>query len=213
MIIISSYTSFTFVFIVDTIGTIDDLIEKNKEITSRLEQYGKLLVANLNDGCKQLNQLLEITTGKLNANEGDEKGIYPFFTCSENNLFINKYSFDGESILVSGNGSRLGYVNYYNGKFNAYQRTYVLSGKRMFYICYFEIISRISEIASQATGSAVPYLTKPMFDSFKIYLYKNNADNESLNKKLQIILYQINNINQRNEKLKILKTKLLQKYF
>lgn len=213
MIIISSYTLFTFVFIVNTIGTIDDLIEKNEQTVYKLEQYGKLLVAGINDCSIQLNKLLDIATGKLNASDGDVGGLYPFFTCSENNLLINNYAFDCESIIVSGNGSRLGYVNYYNGKFNAYQRTYVLTGKRLFYICYFEIISRISEITSQATGSAVPYLTKPMFDSFKIYIYKNEVDNRAINTKLQKILYQINNLNQKNEKLRLLKSKFLQKFF
>ena len=70
---------------------------------------------------------LSIKTGKLNANEKDEDGIYPFFTCDAEPYKINTFAFDCEAILVTGNGSQVGHINYYKGKFNAYQRTYVLS--------------------------------------------------------------------------------------
>ncbi|HHF2284398.1 TPA: restriction endonuclease subunit S, partial [Haemophilus influenzae] len=65
-----------------------------------------------------------ISTGKLNANAMDENGIYPFFTCNEKPYKINNYAFDMEAILISGNGSQVGHLNYFKGKFNAYQRTY-----------------------------------------------------------------------------------------
>ena len=68
-----------------------------------------------------------IKTGKLNANAMVEDGEYPFFTCDANPFKIDKYAFDTEAIIVSGNGSQVGHINYYNGKFNAYQRTYVLA--------------------------------------------------------------------------------------
>ena len=67
-----------------------------------------------------------ITTGKLNANAMVEDGEYPFFTCDAKPYRIDKYAFDEEAILISGNGSQVGHINYYKGKFNAYQRTYVL---------------------------------------------------------------------------------------
>jgi type I restriction enzyme S subunit len=56
----------------------------------------------------------------------EENGIYPFFTCAEYVSRINSYEFDDEALLISGNGANVGYIHYYNGKFNAYQRTYVL---------------------------------------------------------------------------------------
>lgn len=68
-----------------------------------------------------------ITTGKLNANAMIENGKYPFFTCNANPFRIDTFAFDTEAIIISGNGSQVGHVNYYNGKFNAYQRTYILS--------------------------------------------------------------------------------------
>jgi type I restriction enzyme S subunit len=68
-----------------------------------------------------------ITTGKLDANAMVADGEYPFFTCARESYRINRYAFDTEALLVSGNGANVGYVHYYKGKFNAYQRTYVLS--------------------------------------------------------------------------------------
>jgi len=77
---------------------------------------------------KSLGQLTgKITTGKLDANAMVEDGAYPFFTCARDVYKINDYAFDTEALLVSGNGANVGYIHYYFGKFNAYQRTYVLS--------------------------------------------------------------------------------------
>lgn len=70
--------------------------------------------------------VFEISTGKLDANQGELGGKYPFFTCSQKPRRINEYAFDCEALLVSGNGN-VGQTQYYNGKFNAYQRVYVLN--------------------------------------------------------------------------------------
>ena len=75
---------------------------------------------------KKLGEVCKIQTGKLDANAKVDNGEYPFFTCDSKPYKIDKYAFDDEAILISGNGSLVGHVNYYKGKFNAYQRTYVL---------------------------------------------------------------------------------------
>ncbi|RYG14265.1 MAG: restriction endonuclease subunit S, partial [Chitinophagaceae bacterium] len=72
----------------------------------------------------QLRDLVKIRTGKLDANASDINGIYPFFTCSKDELRINNYAFDCECVLIAGNGDLN--VKFYQGKFNAYQRTYVI---------------------------------------------------------------------------------------
>ncbi|ANE53738.1 restriction endonuclease subunit S [Methylomonas sp. DH-1] len=66
-----------------------------------------------------------IRTGKKDVNQGDKSGIYPFFTCSKNYTYSNSFSFDTEALLVAGNGE-VGNVQYFCGKFEAYQRTYVI---------------------------------------------------------------------------------------
>lgn len=68
-----------------------------------------------------------IKTGKLDANAMVDDGEYRFYTCAKEYSLIDSYAFEGDCILIAGNGAHLGYVHHYNGKFNAYQRTYVLS--------------------------------------------------------------------------------------
>lgn len=75
----------------------------------------------------RLGDLVSIQTGKLNSNASDTSGIYPFFTCSKNERRINKYSYDCECVLVAWNGDLN--VKYYKGKFDAYQRTYIIETK------------------------------------------------------------------------------------
>ena len=73
---------------------------------------------------KKLGDYVKIRTGKLDANASSEDGSYPFFTCSIEPLKISSYSYDCECCLVAGNGDLN--VKYYNGKFDAYQRTYII---------------------------------------------------------------------------------------
>ena len=113
-----------------------------------------------------------IKTGKLDANVEKKDGKYPFFTCDAIPKRIDDYAFDAEAILISGNGSRVGHVHYYKGKFNAYQRTYVLSDFRhdidLSYLkTYLENELR-PYIARNKKGSAVPYITLPMLQNFKL---------------------------------------------
>ena len=72
----------------------------------------------------RLGDYVRIRTGKLDANASSENGQYPFFTCAVEPLKIDTYSYDCECVLVAGNGDLN--VKYYNGKFDAYQRTYII---------------------------------------------------------------------------------------
>ena len=74
----------------------------------------------------ELGSHCQTTTGRLDANAMREDGQYKFFTCAKEVYQIDEFAFDSEALLVSGNGANVGYIHYYRGKFNAYQRTYVL---------------------------------------------------------------------------------------
>ena len=76
---------------------------------------------------RKLGEIINVRTGKLDANASSEDGQYPFFTCSREPLRISSYSYDCECVLVAGNGDPN--VKYYNGKFDAYQRTYIITLK------------------------------------------------------------------------------------
>jgi len=108
----------------------------------------------------KLGDICQITTGKLDANAQVENGNYPFFTCAEQPFKIDSFAFDTEALLISGNGANLGYINYYNGKFNAYQRTYVLDvfSENIQYIKWALKVLLPKRISIEKSSSNTPYI-------------------------------------------------------
>ena len=110
---------------------------------------------------KKIGDLCNIKTGKLDANAANENGMYPFFTCSKEPMSINTYAYDCECVLIAGNGDLN--VKYYNGKFNAYQRTYILSlkeeilGVSMPYIYNFFLLY-VNELRRKSIGGIIKYI-------------------------------------------------------
>ena len=108
----------------------------------------------------RIGDLTKIRTGKLDANASSEDGQYPFFTCSKEPLKISTYSYDCECVLVAGNGDLN--VKYYNGKFDAYQRTYIIedNGKRKLYIpyLYYFMDRYVEELRKQSIGGVIKYI-------------------------------------------------------
>ena len=106
----------------------------------------------------KLGELVSIQTGKLDANAAVVGGKYPFFTTAKEILWINDYVYDDEVVLVAGNGDLN--VKYYKGKFNAYQRTYILSNNsnvRMKYLYYF-LDKYIEVLRHQSIGGVIKYI-------------------------------------------------------
>ena len=108
----------------------------------------------------KIGDLTKIKTGKLDANASSEDGQYPFFTCSKEPLKISTYSYDCECVLVAGNGDLN--VKYYNGKFDAYQRTYIIEdnggGKLYMPYLYYFMEGYIEELRKQAIGGVIKYI-------------------------------------------------------
>ncbi len=108
----------------------------------------------------KIGDLTKIKTGKLDANASSEDGQYPFFTCSREPLKISSYSYDCECVLVAGNGDLN--VKYYNGKFDAYQRTYIIEdnsdGKLYMPYLYYFMEDYIEELRKQAIGGVIKYI-------------------------------------------------------
>ena len=92
-----------------------------------------------------LGEIAIFKTGKLNSNAAISNGEYPFFTCSPETLRINNYAFDQEAILLAGNNADGNFsIKYYKGKFNAYQRTYVITpirGKVDIKFLYYALVT------------------------------------------------------------------------
>lgn len=108
----------------------------------------------------KLGDLTTIKTGKLDANANDPDGNYPFFTCSKEPLRINTYSYDCECALIAGNGELN--VKYYDGKFDAYQRTYIVesSNKDLLKVpfLYRFLLVYVDELQEQAIGGIIKYI-------------------------------------------------------
>ena len=108
----------------------------------------------------KLGDLTKIRTGKLDANASSSNGEYPFFTCSKEPLCIDSYSYDCECVLVAGNGDLN--VKYYHGKFDAYQRTYIIedngSGQLYMPYLYYFMDSYVEELRKLSIGGVIKYI-------------------------------------------------------
>lgn len=127
----------------------------------------------------RLGDICKITTGKLDANAQVENGQYLFFTCAERPFNIDSYAFDTEALLISGNGANLGYINYYKGKFNAYQRTYVLDhfSVNIQYVKWALKVLLPQRIAIEKSSSNTPYIVLSTLADLKIPIPNNSKQN------------------------------------
>lgn len=141
------------------IATQNKIIEKLKSLIKGIAQHCIKELTSGNTYVK-LGDICQITTGKLDANAQVDNGIYPFFTCAEQPFKIDSFAFDTEALLISGNGANLGYINYYHGKFNAYQRTYVLDtfSENIQYIKWALKVLLPKRIAIEKSSSNTPYI-------------------------------------------------------
>ena len=107
-----------------------------------------------------LGDISKIQTGRLNANQATEDGEYPFFTCANNVSRIDNYAYDCECVLVAGNGDLN--VKYYNGKFNAYQRVYIIESidKNRFNVkfLYYFLQNYIETLRKNSIGGVIKYI-------------------------------------------------------
>lgn len=119
---------------------------------------------------KKLGDLCRIRTGKKDVNQGNPDGEFPFFTCAAEHTFSDSYSFDTEALLIAGNGD-VGKVSYYNGKFEAYQRTYVLSDfvEVLPRFLYLILDGKLSDtVSKQKLGNTMPYIKVGMLTDFQL---------------------------------------------
>ena len=118
-----------------------------------------------------LGEVATFKTGKLNSNAAEKNGKYPFFTCAPEPLKINSYSFDQQAILLAGNNAEGNFhIKYYEGKFDAYQRTYVFSARPSFHLkfLYYSIKLCLENFKRISVGTATKFLTAKILNGFTI---------------------------------------------
>jgi type I restriction enzyme S subunit len=123
----------------------------------------------------RLGEVVSLKTGKLDSNAAEEKGKYPFFTCSPTTLKINSFSFDTTAVILAGNNANGVFsTKYYSGKFNAYQRTYIIepliADQTNCKYLYFVISDLVGHLKELSIGSATKFLTKTILNELQISL-------------------------------------------
>ena len=200
---------------------LDDKIELNNRINDNLEKQAHAIFKSWFIDYEPFNGMvpstwkeyrlvdfLPVITGKKNANVSSDKGQYPFFSCSQNIAWTDNYSFEGNAILVAGNGDFN--VKWYNGKFEAYQRTYVLIPYNPRYTSwlYYAVKYNLAEITSAARGSVIRFITKGNLENFS-FLAPRELDKCEIIDTFSTINHAIEQRVQENYRLQALRDYLL----
>ena len=120
-----------------------------------------------------LEGLVNFKTGKLNSNAAKPDGMFPFFTCSQETFRTDTWSFDGEYVLLAGNNAAGIYpLKYFNGKFDAYQRTYAINtmdeNVLVTRYIYYALRLQLELMKSISTGVATKFLTLSLLNRTQI---------------------------------------------
>ena len=180
--------------IVKAYKTITDRIALKQKINDNLQQQLCLIYENMM--CKAqygniegtftvASKLTDVVTGKEDANFASPNGKYKFFTCSNDTLNCDEYVFDSSAILIAGNGDFN--VKHYSGKFNAYQRTYVLIPDHQYYgLLYFASLYQINSFKSASSGSIVKFITKGDIENIPVFIPNDEHILNELNRLLAL---------------------------
>ena len=158
--------------IVAEIDGYQKIIDATRQIT---QSYKPTIKINPNWPMVELEGLTDIVTGKLDSNKAVPNGKYPFFTCSKEILNIDDYAFDCEALLLAGNNAAGVFdIKYYKGKFNAYQRTYVITVNRNsiakidYQFLRYQLEQHLELLKRKSIGSSTRYLTIGMINTLQI---------------------------------------------
>ena len=162
-----------------------------------------------------LDKYCSIFTGKKNANASVESGKYKFFTCAPDSLQIDSFIYDGDAIIISGNGAYTGRTRFYSGKFDLYQRTYActlldeLNSDFIFPLYWFVKLELSQKIMGGTRGSAIPYIVMNDLAKFE-FLYNKEVFEEYMSL-FKYLTKAIQSNEFENEKLSLLRDTLLPK--
>lgn len=203
---------------------VSGLIAKRRQQLDKLDEAVKARFVEMFGDCytnphnlpiEKWNNIFSTTTGKLDSNAAVENGKYPFFTCSKETLRINTYAFDQEALLLAGNNAAGKYdVKYYCGKFNAYQRTYVLSLKHdwSYALFRFQLEDKLGYLEQQSLGGLTKYLTLKILNELE-FIVPPKEEQDKFAAFVDQIEKTKTTVSHSLEKLETLKKALMQEYF
>lgn len=149
---------------------------------------------------EKLKNIALIKTGKLDSNAAVTDGVYPFFTCDPITLKIDEWAYDTEAVLLAGNNASGNYTaKYYKGKFNAYQRTYIIESANISLLSVrflaFAITQQLRLLKAMSTGSTTKFLTIKMLNDLEI-----PCPEISVQQKIASIIGSYDNLIENNQK-------------
>jgi hypothetical protein len=149
---------------------------------------------------EKLKNIALIKTGKLDSNAAVTNGVYPFFTCDPITLKIDEWAYDTEAVLLAGNNASGNYTaKYYKGKFNAYQRTYIIESANTSLLSVrflaFAITQQLRLLKAMSTGSTTKFLTIKMLNDLEI-----PCPEISVQQKIASIIGSYDNLIENNQK-------------
>ena len=173
--------------IADVLSSLDRKITQNTDVNQNLQQQADALYraffspkSGTQGKIVTLDEYCSIFTGKKNANASVEGGKYKFFTCAPDALQIDSYIYDGNAIIVSGNGAYTGRTRFYSGRFDLYQRTYActlhdtINPDYIFPLYWFVKLELSKKIMGGTRGSAIPYIVMNDLAKFE-FVYNNET--------------------------------------
>lgn len=175
--------------IVNTYNAITKRIELKQKINKNLEKTAEAIYKNSlttkKTSISSLGKECNITTGKLNSEDAIIDGEYPFFTCSQETYKTNTFAFDQEAVLLAGNNASAIYpLKIYKGKFNAYQRTYVISSNNHLisnYQIYFDLKNKLEEFKGVSFGTTTKFLTMTILNPIELHIFSEKDSYELTN--------------------------------
>lgn len=111
---------------------------------------------------RRMRYLCKIKTGDKDTVNRVDDGVYPFYVRSPKVERINSYTYDGEAVLMAGDGVGAGKVfHYVNGKFGCHQRVYIFHdithvyGEYLFFYMKSLFKHTIEQLSAKSTVDSV----------------------------------------------------------
>jgi type I restriction enzyme S subunit len=202
-------------------AAIDQAIANTRQNLSNARELFEAELSSIKINKQALGNYINIITGKLDANAAVPDGAYPFFTCSRDVYKIDKFAFDTEAILLAGNNAVGDFnVKHYCGKFNAYQRTYILTingnNLLMYRFLYYQLLNSLSELKKNSVGANTRFLKLDMIKNLKISI-PEISEQKILVDKLDLLYTKVQQLEalyqQKLDNLSELKQSILHKAF
>lgn len=166
----------------------------------------------------KLDEISKIQTGKHDANHEVSNGKYRFYTCAFEHLYCDTQRFKGECLILPGNGANVGEVFYYNGEFDAYQRTYVIDNIKIIpkYLYYHMLRNWKNINSDKQYGSATNYIRMGNFTDYEVNI-KPILEQKAIVAKIEQLFSELDNgvanLKTAQAKLKIYRQAVLKKAF